>query len=175
MAESSNDFGLVDGVGAEAIGQPGQRTFRLIARSRDQYASLWLEKEQLTALGTALQQQIVRLGRPATRERGAPLMSGAEVPAHADVEFRCGQIGLGYDERRTEFVVLAYTTEAEANDEAAWTGRLTLAQARALSHEIEETVNAGRPKCPLCGQITDSAGGHVCPRSNGHAKELSNG
>ena len=38
------DLGLVDAVDAEAIGQPGQRTFRLRARAGDQYAALWLEK-----------------------------------------------------------------------------------------------------------------------------------
>jgi uncharacterized repeat protein (TIGR03847 family) len=174
MAESGNDFGLLDGVGAEAIGQPGQRTFRMIARGRGRYASLWMEKEQLNALGTALQQQIVRLGRPALRERPAPLMSGDDVPAGPEVDFRCGQLGLGFDEARTEFVVFAYNAEQEESETAAWSGRLSVAQARALSREIEAVVNAGRPKCPLCGAVMDGPI-HVCPRANGHARELSNG
>ncbi len=174
MAESSNDFGLVEGVGAEAIGQPGQRTFRLVARGSGRYASLWMEKEQLTALGTALQQQIVRLGRPALREQPARLMAGSDVPAGADVDFRCGQLGLGFDEGRSEFVVFAYNAEAEETETAAWSCRLSVAQARALSHGIDAVVNAGRPKCPLCGAVMDGPV-HVCPRANGHAKELSNG
>ncbi|HLZ72506.1 MAG TPA: DUF3090 family protein [Dehalococcoidia bacterium] len=174
MAESSNDFGLVEGVGAEAVGQPGQRTFRLVARGSGRYASLWMEKEQLSALGTALQQQIVRLGRPALRERPAPLLGGGDVPARADVDFRCGQLGLGFDEGRSEFVVFAYNAEAEEPETAAWSGRLSLAQARALSREIDAVVNAGRPKCPLCGAVMDEPV-HICPRANGHAKELSNG
>ena len=45
------DFGLVDAVDADAVGPPGQRHFRLRARVGDQYASLWLEKEQLIEIG----------------------------------------------------------------------------------------------------------------------------
>ncbi|HEY7295730.1 MAG TPA: DUF3090 family protein [Dehalococcoidia bacterium] len=174
MAESSNDFGPVEGVGAEAVGQPGQRTFRLVASGRGRFASLWMEKEQLIALGTALQQQIVRLGRPALREQPARLISGGDLPARADVDFRCGQLGLGFDEARSEFVVFAYNAEIEETETAAWSGRLSVAQARALSREIEAVVNAGRPKCPLCGAVMDGPV-HVCPRANGHARELSNG
>ncbi len=171
MAESSTDFGLVDEIGAEAVGPAGQRTFRLIARSRSEYASLWMEKEQLTALGTALQQQIVRLGRPPSRDRPPRLLAGSELPSTADVEFRCGQVGLGYDEAREEFVVFAYPTDAAEDGPAGWTGRLTIGQGRALSREIEQLVNSGRPKCPLCGLIMEGPL-HVCPRTNGHAKDL---
>lgn len=171
MAESNNDFGLVDGIGAEAVGSPGQRTFRLIARSKDLYASLWMEKEQITALGTALQQQIVRLGRPAARARPPRLLAGSELPPTADVEFRAGQIGLGYDEPREEFVVFAYAAEAAEDDPATWSGRISLAQGRALSREIDQIVNAGRPKCPLCGLVMEGPA-HVCPRTNGHARDL---
>lgn len=175
MAESNNDFGLVDGVGAEAVGSPGQRRFRLVARNGSAFASLWMEKEQLSALGTTIQQQIVRLGRPAAREGSVRLLERADVPAVADVEFQCGQIGLGYDEQRSEFVVFAYPVESGDDETAAWSGRLSVPQARALSREIDRLVNAGRPKCPLCGLVLDSPADHVCPRSNGHAKELANG
>jgi uncharacterized repeat protein (TIGR03847 family) len=171
MAESGSDFGLVDGIGAEALGRPGQRQFRMIARSGSQTASLWVEKEQLAALGTALQQAIVRLGRPAMRERPAPLLAGEDLPATPGTEFHCGQIGWGYDEQASEFLVLAYPVEAPDDDSAAWRGRLSVAQARALSREIERLVNSGRPKCPLCGTVLDGPS-HVCPRTNGHAKDV---
>ncbi len=45
------DFEHVDAVDAEAIGPPGERTFRLRARVGDSYAALWMEKEQLAAVG----------------------------------------------------------------------------------------------------------------------------
>ncbi len=171
MAESSSDFGLVDSVGAEAIGPAGQRSFRLIARGANEFAALWMEKEQLGALGTAIQQQIVRMGRPPSRDRPARTLAGHELPDAIDVEFRCGQIGLGFDEEHDQFVVFAYPTDAGEGDVAAWTGRLSIGQSRALSREIDELVNAGRPKCPLCGLVMEGPV-HVCPRTNGHAREL---
>lgn len=172
-AESSNDFGLVEAIGAEAIGAPGQRTFRLIARGGGVYASIWMEKEQVLALGAALQQQIVRLGRPPSRTR-TPLLAGSDVPASPEVQFHCGQLGLGYDEAREEFVILAYPSDAGEDDVAAWSGRLALGQARALSRQVEQLAESGRPKCPLCGAIMDGLV-HICPRTNGHARELTNG
>ena len=57
------DFGSVSGLEAEAIGEPGRRTFRLRVRSGQQTASLWLEKEQLQALAVALMQVLVRAGK----------------------------------------------------------------------------------------------------------------
>lgn len=173
MAESSNDYGLVDAIGAEAIGQPGARTFRLTARAGRAYAAIWMEKEILLDLGRALQQLIVRLGRPDSRNR-APLLDGAEVPGDPDVQFRCGQLGLSYGEQSEEFTVLAFATDAGEDDSPAWSGRITIPQARSLSRAIEQLGEAGRPKCPLCGAVLEGTV-HVCPRSNGHARELTNG
>ena len=49
-------FGPVIFVGAEAVGIPGQRRFRLKAMAEDgRSAMLWLEKEQLIALGDAIE------------------------------------------------------------------------------------------------------------------------
>ena len=42
---------------AQAIGEPGHRTFRLMVESSDgRAAALWVEKEQLQALGLAVEQ-----------------------------------------------------------------------------------------------------------------------
>jgi len=173
MAESNNDFGLVDAIGAEAIGRPGQRTFRLIARSGGAYASIWLEKETLIALGQALQQMIVRLGRPSASRR-APLLSGDEVPSDPEVQFRCGNLGLSYDEAQEEFTLFAFAADADEEAIPEWSGRITVPQARSLSRVIEQLAEAGRPKCPLCTAVLDGPV-HICPRANGHARELTNG
>ncbi|MGB6836081.1 MAG: DUF3090 family protein, partial [Dehalococcoidia bacterium] len=42
-------------------------------------------------------------------------------------------------------------------------------QARAFSDMADAAVAAGRPICPLCDGSIDPEG-HVCPRSNGHAR-----
>ena len=63
------DFGLVDAIDAEAIGQPGQRRFRLRVRSGQEYAALWMEKESVAALGRSfsalLAERSTQRGRPA--------------------------------------------------------------------------------------------------------------
>ena len=47
-------LGPVDGVTAESFGEPGRRTFRLFAQTGPGRVSLWLEKEQVVMLGSAL-------------------------------------------------------------------------------------------------------------------------
>ena len=50
------EFGELIYISAEAIGQPGQRRFRLRAmNAKSELATLWLEKEQLVALGDAME------------------------------------------------------------------------------------------------------------------------
>ncbi|HTE85106.1 MAG TPA: DUF3090 family protein, partial [Dehalococcoidia bacterium] len=67
MRPEQHDFGQISSVDAEAIGPPGQRRFRLAVLRDEQAAALWLEKEQLAALGTAIEQQLVRSDRQRQR------------------------------------------------------------------------------------------------------------
>ncbi|MCS7001577.1 MAG: DUF3090 family protein, partial [Dehalococcoidia bacterium] len=41
---------------------------------------------------------------------------------------------------------------------------------RAFGKRIEEVVNAGRPRCPLCAAPINQGETHVCARANGHFK-----
>ena len=105
------DFGLVDAVDAEAIGAPGQRTFRLRARVGDSYASLWMEKEQLLALGRSFSQLLAER----SRRRGQPVGSLEPVgnfPQRADVDFRIARLGLDFDQEADHLIVLADDPEA---------------------------------------------------------------
>ena len=56
MAEPRNEFTNVASLRAEAIGEPGERTFRLLVDSESSSASVWLEKEQLFQLALGIQQ-----------------------------------------------------------------------------------------------------------------------
>jgi hypothetical protein len=59
----TREFGPLAHISAEAIGQPGQRRFRLRALSEEgDSASLWLEKEQLVALGEAIENVLKQEG-----------------------------------------------------------------------------------------------------------------
>src|SRR5918912_1433403 len=63
MDEVRYDFRVLTRLEAEALGRPGQRTFRLIVgNDRGETAVLWIEKEQLQALGEAIDRLLAQLG-----------------------------------------------------------------------------------------------------------------
>lgn len=161
------DFGDVSEFHAEAIGEPGQRRFRLTAQNDEASASLWLEKEQAAALGAALEQQLVRAGAPRQTDAGAEREPGS-FPLNPSVDFQVGQLALGYDEERDVFLIQVYSTEANEEGQPTFGCSITRRQARRLINEIGRLMVSGRPTCPLCG--APMQGQHICPRSNGHAK-----
>ncbi len=166
------DFGLIDAVDAEAIGEPGNRTFRLRARAGEQFLALWMEKQQLAALGRAISQLLAER----SRDRGRPATRAMPVGAfadHPDVELHVVRLGLDFDADRDCIVLLADDAPGLERGESP-TVRLECGRSGALAlvRIIENVVAAGRPLCPLCGQALEGAGQHFCPGSNGHSKEL---
>src|SRR5438045_2390514 len=100
--EPEHDLGMVNWIGAESVGVPGQRTFRLMMMSDRGSAQLWLEKEQLQQLA----EHIARMLLEIDADRGGdfqPSLSGeAEpkpdgFPARPDIEFQIVALGLRYD------------------------------------------------------------------------------
>lgn len=170
MPDSRHDYGPVNRLQAEAFGAPGQRTFRVLVANEVEAASLWLEKEQLAALGRAIETQLRRLrALRAERHAGAPDANRAYT-GEPTLEFKIGQLALGFDEREAVFLLLAYTMEDEEPDRPTFSCQATPQQFRALAEEIARVVAAGRPTCPLCGLPIDPTG-HICARANGHLKE----
>lgn len=164
------DLGLVDAVDAQALGLPGQRTFRVRAQAGGNHAWLWLEKEQLAALGRALSQLLAerapRIGRTPS--------PAAEVDEalRADIELQVARMGLDFHADTERVVLLADDREAlERGETPAFRMELTRAMAAALIERIPGIVAAGRPVCPLCGRPLDGDAPHLCPRTNGHSKE----
>lgn len=168
MAERpSHDIGELDEIDAEAIGEPGQRAFRLLAESGPITASLWLEKEQLQALGLIIDQHVARLTRGVGKATPILTLAG-RFPSKATVDFKVGRMALGYDTERRKFVFTAYDIEAPDETTPTLSCIATQPQVAALSAKIMEVVAAGRPRCPLCGAPIE--GKHVCPASNGHVQ-----
>ena len=166
------DFGLVDAVDAEAIGPAGQRTFRLRAMAGANRAALWLEKEQLGALGRAISRLLAeRAPRgdeppPSTQDLGG-------FGEHPDVDFQVVRLGLDFQNEDERLLILADDEEAlSGGNTPAFRMEIGRAAARALVTQITEIVSAGRPRCPLCGQPLEGDGAHFCPGSNGHSQEL---
>jgi uncharacterized repeat protein (TIGR03847 family) len=160
------EFGVLIHISAEAIGQPGQRRFRILAMNEEaRSAFLWLEKEQLTALGEAIENVLRDEG---FEYQASPLDDRPEPPVYplnADIDFRLGQLSMGLDRDNRRIVLIA----SDGADED--TGAVNMSFEFRAAHElrllITNVVAAGRPPCPLCTAPMDPAG-HVCVRTNGH-------
>ncbi len=180
----SRDLGPVEIVGVEAIGQPGQRRFRLVALVRDISIALWMEKEQLNNLSIALDRILAQLteGRILRTEAQAtppPPPEGMPVrfPAKPTYEFQVGQLRISYDERRSLLVLISVPMEIVMEpgqepqiilrEDNSLSFRFTLQQAHQLTSSITILVSKGRPVCPLCRMPLDG-GPHACVKQNGH-------
>jgi uncharacterized repeat protein (TIGR03847 family) len=166
MESAEHDFGRALSIDAEAVGRPGQRRFRLLVRSASSSIGVWMEKEQLSGIGTWFEEVLQRLDKENPSHE--PDVEPLPFPAQPDSEMRASQIGLGYDESESAFTVHAFDAERPASRQVpAFRCLLSRGQCRVLARKIAEVVAAGRKVCPLCGVPMDP-GGHVCPRSNGH-------
>jgi uncharacterized repeat protein (TIGR03847 family) len=165
MNKPQHDFGRALSIDAESIGRPGQRRFRLLARSAGETAAIWMEKQQLASIGTWIAETCERLDRE--RPTTDPDVEPDPFGAIFDVDFRASQIGLGYVEDEDVFAIHAFDIEARQGEQPDFRCFLTRGQGRVLSRKIESVVAAGRPICPLCSMPIEPEG-HVCPRSNGH-------
>ena len=100
----------------EALGEPGQRRFRLLAVVGGDTFIVWMEKQQLQALGLALEQMLEQLP-----DRG-PELEPASVPIDFDTDtrrqFRAGRMELGYDERLDRLVIVAHDVNDDDEVEA---------------------------------------------------------
>lgn len=180
MSNELHDFGRVQLFDAEAIGEPGNRRFRLFARSARETAVLWMEREQLEALSLAVDQLLAQAqGGDILRPEAlaaAPEVPGApaDFPAEPDVEFQVAGMQIGYDEDRDIILVRATPLELVEEDgemavredaEPTFSALLNRGQATRLSAHIVGILASGRPRCPFCGRPMQP--NHVCEKQNG--------
>lgn len=179
MSDDPLDLGRAELIGAEAIGVPGNRRFRVFARSRRGTASLWLEREQMEALATAIDQLLAEstnalVLRPVVQTNTAPPPSApADFPNTPDVDFPVGQLQIGFDEEHDVVLLRAEPLRTlepgEDPEEPEFQPQLSTylshTQAERLSAHITATLAGGRPRCPLCGRPMEPA--HVCEKQNG--------
>ena len=162
----------VDGLGAGAIGEPGQRAFYIQARTENTQLTVLVEKEQVDLLST---EAVAFLDKIADTYPELPfdLPSTQSALREPTVPlFRARLIGLGFDpERELVLIELRERSEDEDaeddNEEEGYVARIyaTRAQVRAMAARGAEAVAGGRPPCPLCEQPMDPSG-HQCPRWN---------
>ena len=183
MARTIYLFDPVERFVAGTVGQPGERTFFVQARTGSRLISVALEKSQLEALSLRIEEIVkeVRASYPATAiERIARDDSPLESPI--DEEFRVGMIGLAYDPDRLSIEIdFQAVTEngLSQEDETFEIGDseesdllrvvAPLSIALAFAKRSMAVIGAGRKPCPFCGGPLDPRG-HLCPRSNGYRR-----
>lgn len=176
MAKRVYDLGVLLGLEAEALGVPGQRTFRIQAHSRNGAARLWIEKEQLQQLAATIEQLLVEVAQSRGFTNGGASLPFPGLPT---AEFHVGRITLGYDQDADLVTMLVFESVPLAEEEAQDLGgsepdgeqvhfQTSRDLAQTFSRQALDVCAAGRPRCPLCGAPLDGPT-HFCPRSNGHA------
>ncbi len=149
----------VERFSAGAIGEPGDREFRLEVVTEGRTTAYLVEKLQVAALAEEAQSLL--------RERGS-LGAGlqvdpGEVTADTALAFRVGGLQLAIDDDSGLVTIVLHSTEEEDLPVAC---DLTLPQLDAFAREALALVASGRPACPRCNLAMDPDG-HNCPRSNG--------
>ena len=168
MAGQRHDFEIVHRLDSDAVGVPGQRRFRIVVQNDRETAFLWLEKEQLQALGLAVDQMLNPVKALWTREGEAtPDSPPRPFDGRASVEVRVGRLGLGFDESTKEYLVVAHDVESESDEPPTFQCRCSRSVILRLGETIAAITSAGRPRCPVCGNPLDGTP-HFCPGSNGH-------
>jgi uncharacterized repeat protein (TIGR03847 family) len=181
MAQFAHDLNPVQHIVADAIGEPGKRTFFLQARAGGELISLVLEKQEVADLAVSVLQMLEELEEkhpglsPVTTKKKALF---AETPV--EPLFRVGQLIIGYDEEEDRIWVIAKAliineagniVDPESDEVPAVRFVATREQMRTLSEHALEVIAKGRPTCPLCGRPIDREG-HFCPRSDGQAMPI---
>lgn len=182
---SMKDLGTAEQMGAEAIGQPGQRRFRMFVRTRTSSALLWMEKEQLLNLSLIIDRILAQISegrilRTEARAGGLISTTGdlpADFPDPAEFDIQVGQLRLSFDAEDETFTLAAVPFSIEENEsgepqldlraEDALAFLFTLEQAQQLSSRITFLVSSGRPLCPFCQTPLDGRP-HACVKQNGH-------
>ncbi|HZD18994.1 MAG TPA: DUF3090 family protein [Actinomycetota bacterium] len=163
----------VDRITVGAVGEPGERTFFLQARSGDRVVTVLVEKEQVELLSASILEILSTLDE----ETGeGPAEEALELEPPLEPIWRAGRLSIGYAEARDlmllELEELVETGEGEEDEaETPEPDRLrvwaTREQMLALSRHGAAVAARGRPRCQFCGNPIDPEG-HTCPAMNGH-------
>lgn len=172
------------------VGEPGQRTFFLQARSGTNLVSVALEKQQVLALVARLDELLDELMAVPGNEGVVPAITPLGLHDSDPLEqpiveqFRVGTMTLSWDPVEHRVVIEVFPV-AELDPAAAVEGeeeeptepeelvvlRLGAGQARAFCSRSNQVIEAGRPDCPFCGNPVDPDG-HLCVRANGFRRRV---
>ncbi len=170
MADTFN-LGRASGILADALGEPGNRRYRILVRNDDELANLWVERQHLEALGEAVTK--IMMEYPASVSAVDPDRPPREGPLSFDmrpsVELQVRSLALGYDEEHKLFVLMVQDVESEDGGAPSLTCAVSRQQLTAFGYAVFALLASGRPRCPICNRPLDGAL-HDHAQSNGHAK-----
>jgi uncharacterized repeat protein (TIGR03847 family) len=158
MAESF-DVRAIESIRVATEGPAGQRQFFLQVVSEGKAITLACEKFHVQGLIQRIQQLLE--GRNPSGEPASP----QEPTAPLDAQWEIAELGLGYVESKSRYVIVAReaVTDGDAATARFWLDELQL---RGFAAQAEQILAAGRPLCQFCGLPIDPAG-HPCPAANG--------
>jgi uncharacterized repeat protein (TIGR03847 family) len=170
------DLGPVTRITADAVGEPGDRTFYLQATNEAGTVTIVVEKEQVQLLSASILELLADLELE-TGQGPSDEAMGLEEPL--EPSWRAGKLSIGYDQDQDLFVleVEEYQPEIEEDDpRSLLVGEpdsvklfATREQMFALSRYGASVTERGRPTCQYCGNPMDPEG-HACPAMNGHSR-----
>ena len=157
---------------AGTIGEPGERSFFIQARSKGRVCSVAIEKAQVQAIAQRLELIVaeVRNSQPLISITNEP-QDDAPLETPVDEEFQVGAISLAWNEETQLIVFELYELEDDEQDNEGQVLEISfsLGMAVAFAQRSKALVNAGRLPCPFCSIPIDPRG-HLCPRANGYRR-----
>ena len=173
------DLGPVDHITADAVGEPGDRTFYIQARAGKEVVTVIVEKQQVQLLAASVMELLE--DAPPNEPVADESTMGLQEPL--DPRWRAGRLSIGFDEDRDLFLLEVEELQPdlesldvddppptipgmEPESIRIWASP---AQMLALSRHGAAIAARGRPTCQFCGNPID-AEGHACPAMNGHSK-----
>jgi uncharacterized repeat protein (TIGR03847 family) len=175
------------------VGQPGERTFFIQARSPYAFTSLSIEKSQVQALAERLRYMVkeIRSAHPLT-SIASPQRDSAPLETPIEEDFRIGSIALFFDDESEliqidlrevpqqsssfDEALLAALQEDDDDIDDELLGDVEVVrvyirpdQALAFSDRADSLMSAGRLPCPFCS-MPINLNGHLCARANGYRR-----
>jgi uncharacterized repeat protein (TIGR03847 family) len=173
------ELGPVDRITADAVGDPGDRTFYIQARAGEELVTVIVEKQQVQLLAASVLELLETA--PATEPVADESTMSLEEPLFP--RWRAGRLSIGFDEERELFMLEVEEFQPDVEDVDAEDPRPMVPESEpesiriwaspgqmlALSRHGAAVAARGRPTCQFCGNPID-AEGHACPAMNGHSK-----
>jgi uncharacterized repeat protein (TIGR03847 family) len=146
---TSMDLDPVDRITTGAVGEPGQRSFYLQARTGDELATILVEKQQVQLLSASILEILARVGKETGEGPGEEAM---QLEEPVEPMWRAGRLSIGYLEDRDLLLLEVHELvedeeEDDEDEEPAATGDEADAERLEAIEELEaletpETIEA---------------------------------